>query len=223
MRRILALGLLVAALWLSASHGQPTPASERSPPIEGFIFGGFSRTAGEAASYLQDGWIIDGGFIYWLAHGDTFGLRTDLGYSEHEASDQFLGFGTLASGQRLNDGSGSFSSLSSGLVLRAPGSSWPRLYGLAQLGLTHTHVRLAQTFYLPGYYCDPFFYYCSSPAFGQASVYSHTSDRFSWNLGLGLDFGTHSIPGWFLELQYRRVENSPHAFEYWPVMVGLRF
>ena len=230
MRRIVSLGTtlglaaLVAASWPPSSEGQAYPVSQRTPPIEGFILGGFSPTAGAAASYLQDGWILDGGFIYWLAHGDMFGLRTDLGYSEHQATSQFQSFGALASGQRVNDGWGSFTSLSSGLMIRAPATHWPRVYGLAQIGVTNTHVRLVQTFYVPGYYCDPFFYYCSFPVVGYASVYSHTINKFSWNLGIGLDFATRGIPaGWFLELQYRRVDTAPRTFEYWPVMVGVRF
>jgi hypothetical protein len=220
-----ALGLLV--LWtifrLQPSHGQGYPESTPSRPIEGLVMGGFSPTSGKAATYLQDGWILDGGFIYWLARGDTLGLRTDLGYSEHQAASQLVVSGALATGHQVDDGWGSFSSLSSGLVLRAPSSHWLRVYGLAQIGVTNTHLRLVQTFYAPGYYCDPFFYYCSYPFVGYASVYSHTTNRFSWNIGAGLDFSTRGIPGWFVELQYRRIETSPHPFEYWPVMVGLRF
>jgi hypothetical protein len=229
MRRIVSLGTALALNALAAAFSLPPclaqgyPTSQPTRPIEGFFMGGYSPTGGAAATYLQDGWIIDGGFIYWLAHGDTFGLRTDIGYSEHATTDQFLTFGALATGRRVDDGWGSFSALSSGLILRAPASTWPRVYGLAQVGVTNTHVRLAQTFYAPGLYCEPFFYYCSYPLVGYNSAYSHTSNRFSWNVGLGLDFPAPGESGWFLEVQYRRVETTPHAFEYWPVMVGFRF
>jgi hypothetical protein len=230
MRRIVtlittALGLTTfsAACWLQPSSAQGYPTGEPTRRIEGLIMGGLSPTAGETASLLQDGWIVDGGFIYWLGHSGTLGLRTDIGYSEHQATDQFLTSGERATGQRVDDGWGSFSSFSTGLILRAPPRIWPRVYGIAQVGVTNTHVRLVQTFYVPGYYCDPFFYYCSYPIVGYASVYSHTTNRFSWNIGIGLDFPTQGIAGWFVELQYRRVESSPQAFEYWPVMVGLRF
>lgn len=210
---------LTTAFWLQPLYAQGYPTR----PLQGFIMGGFSPTAGNVASYLQDGWIIDGGFNYWLAHGDTLGLRTDLGYSEHQATYQYLTFGGVATYPGANNGWGSFSSLSTGLTWRAPANRWPRVYGLAQIGVTNTHVHLVQTFYVPGYYCDPFFYYCSNPMAGNASVYSHTTNRLSWNVGFGADFTAPGLPGWFVELQYRRVETSPHAFEYWPVMFGLRF
>lgn len=229
MRRIVTLGTalglvaLAAAFWPQPCDPQNYPTDQPARPLEGFIMGGFSPTAGDAASYLQDGWIIDAGFIYWLAQGDTFGLRTDIGYSEHEATNQFRALGGLATNQRSNYGWGSFSSFSSGLKMRAPSSFWPRVYGVAQIGVTNTHVRLAQAFYIPYENCDPFFYYCSNPIGGYASGYSYTTNRFSWNVGLGLDFQTPGIPDWFVELQYRRVQTTPHAFEYWPVMIGFRF
>lgn len=223
--RSTALGLIAlgAAFWLQPACGQGYPTAEPTRAIEGFIMGGFSPTAGSGAAYLQDGWIIDGGFIYWLAHGDTFGLRTDIGYSEHQATNQSLALGGLATNQRANYGWGSFSSLSSGLTLRAPPNTWPRVYGLAQIGITNTHVHLVPSFYLPGYYCDPFFYYCGYPSGGYSSVYSYTTNRLSWNVGLGLDFPAPGISGWYVELQYRRVQTAPHAFAYWPIMFGLRF
>lgn len=187
------------------------------------LMGGYSGTSGNAGTYLMGGWAVDGGFIYWLEHDHEFGLRTDLSYSHHQATDQFLAFGQEATGLQVDDGWGGFSAISTGLVIRAPGNSWAHVYGLAQIGLSHVDLRLVQTFFVPGFYCDPFFDYCDYPIVGEDTVYSYHTNRLSWNVGVGVDFPSFAGQSWFIEAQYRRIEVAPHPFEYWPIMVGLRF
>lgn len=203
------------------SQGYYQPRS--APLIQGQIMGGFSSTSGNTAQYLQGGWAIDAGFIYWPGTSASLGIRTDLSYSQHQATDQFLAFGQSVTGQEVDDGWGDFSAISTGLMLRAPLGSWAHLYGLAQVGLSHVNLRLAQTFFVAGFYCDPFFDYCDYPVVGDSTVYSYDTSRLSWNVGVGVDFASGWGRSWFIEAQYRRIETTPHAFEYWPVMVGLRF
>lgn len=158
--------------------------------------GGFSATSGDEGTLLQDGWIVDAGFIYWLDHGDGFGLRTDASYSDHAAAAQFRAFG---------DGWGDVSAAATGPIYRLPLASGLHLYGLAQVGVSHVRLRLFE----------------GGNAY--SSVESYSSNRLSWDLGMGLDLATYWRERWFIEVQYRRIEISPRPFEYWPVMVGVRF
>lgn len=222
----LAIASIVAALPLSvgSAHSQSYYyAPHAAPLIQGQIMGGYSGTSGNASQYLQGGWAIDGGFIYWPDPRRGLGLRTDLSYSRHQATNQFLTFGQNVTGQEVDDGWGEFSSISTGLILRAPLGAWTHVYGLAQIGLSNVHLRLVQTFFAPGFYCDPFFGYCDYPIVGDATVYSYNTNHLSWNVGVGIDFPSGWGQSWFIEAQYRRIETAPHPFEYWPVMVGVRF
>lgn len=219
----LTTGLLIAALPHPALGQGYYYEAQAAPSLQGHFMGGYSGTSGNTAKYLQGGWVIDGGFTWWLHNGEGLGVRTDLSYSEHAATDQFLSFGQAVTGEEVDDGWGSFSSVSTGLVYRAPIGGRIHLYGLAQVGFSHAQLRLVQTFFVPGVYCDPFFGYCDYPEVGAASVYSYSTDRVSWNVGVGLDLPVRGSQSWFVEAQYRRIEAAPHAFEYWPIMVGMRF
>ena len=214
-----ALGVVAA----TPAYSQGAFYAPQAPTFQWQIMGGYSGTSGNTANYLDGGWAVDGGFIYWPNHDEGLGIRTDLSYSSHAATDQFLAFGEQATGEEVDDGWGSFTSLSTGLVYRAPLGAWAHVYGLAQVGVTHTQLRLVQTFYTDDIYCDPFYGYCSYPDVGAASVYSYNTNHLSWNVGVGVDFPSHWAGTWFIEAQYRRVEIAPHPFEYWPIMVGLRF
>ena len=215
-----ALGMALAAQQAAGQGYYATPLASGFQPQ---VMAGFSGTSGDAANYLQSGWIVDGGFIYWLPQGRGLGIRTDLSFSDHQATNQFLSFGQEVTGQEVDDGWGSFSSASTGLVYQLPLAARASLYGLAQIGISHVHLRLVQTFFTPGYYCDPFFDYCDYPDVGTASVYSYNANHLSWNVGIGVNFAGYWGQTWFIEAQYRRIETSPRAFEYWPIMVGLRF
>ncbi|MGH8143802.1 MAG: outer membrane beta-barrel protein [Steroidobacteraceae bacterium] len=220
MATLAALGIALVAQQAVGQDYYGAPAGSGFQPQ---VMAGFSATSGEVGNYLQSGWIVDGGFIYWLPQGRGLGLRADLSYSDHEATNQFLSFGQRATGQEVDDGWGSFSSAATGLVYQLPLGARASLYGLAQIGISHVHLRLVQTFFTPGYYCDPFFDYCDYPDVGAASVYSYNANRLSWNVGIGVNFAGYGTHSWFIEAQYRRIETSPRPFEYWPIMVGIRF
>jgi hypothetical protein len=221
-RALAGLAILGVALAAQQALGQSYygPAGSAFQPQ---IMGGFSGTSGEAGAYLQNGWILDGGFIYWLPRTRGLGIRTDLSFSDHDATNQFLSFGEQVTGLEVDDGWGNLSSVSTGLVYQLPLTRRVNLYGLAQVGVSHVHLRLEQTFFIPGYYCDPFFDYCDYPDVGAVSVYNYGTNRLSWNVGIGIDFAGYWAQTWFIEAQYRRIETSPRPFEYWPVMVGIRF
>src|SRR5579871_5513474 len=153
------IGAMFIVVALIASWSAPARSQgyyygpQATPAFQGQIMGGLSGTSGNTSAYLQSGWAIDGGFIYWLRHGEGLGIRTDLSYSEHQATSQLLAFGQQVTGQEVDDGWGDFSSISTGLVYRAPLGNWMHIYGLAQVGISHVHLRLVQTFFVPGFYC----------------------------------------------------------------------
>jgi hypothetical protein len=211
------LSLGAAPAWAQGYHPFDT-----QPNLQGQVMGGYSATSGYAGDYLQGGWVGDVGVTYWLNHGNGLGLRADLSYSDQPATNQFLEFGQQTTGQEVDDGWGDFSSASAGLIYRVRFVGLAHFYGLAQIGISHVHLRLVQTFFVPGFYCDPYFG-CYYPTVGAASVYVYNTNHLSWNVGLGVDFPSYWGQAWFIEAQYRRITTAPHSFDYWPIMVGLRF
>lgn len=199
-----------------ATYRPPTPR------LQGHVMAGYSATSGVTSDYLYGGWILDGGVSYWPG-GGWLGLRGDLSYSAHAATNGFINFEQHATGEQIDQGSGDFASIAAGLALRGPRLGSVRFYGLAQASITHVRLQLTQTFYFPGYFCDPFFGYCEfASSFGGATVYDRNATRWGWNVGIGVQFPGYFGEGWFIEAQYRRVQTS-QPFEYWPVTVGFRF
>jgi len=214
-----AFGAMLAS---GPANAQPYYGDGTLPSLQGQLMGGYSATSGAASDYLQGGWVADGGITYWLNHGNGLGLRADLSYSYQPATDQFLSFGQQTTGQEVDDGWGNFSAASAGLIYRAPFIGRSRLYALAQIGISHVHLRLVQTFFVPGFYCDPYFG-CGYPTVGSSSVYVYNTNHLSWNVGIGVEFPSYWGQDWFIEAQYRRIDIAPRPFEYWPIMVGMRF
>jgi hypothetical protein len=185
------------------------------PPLQGLILGGFSGNSGASGDYLQNGWIAAAGFIWWADPYRQLGLRTDLSNSYDAANHQYL-----ASEGMFTHGWGDFTTLSTGLQYRPPLLSWPRLYVLAQVGVTHTRLWLSESLSDNGYYCDPYYYYCS---YGPSTTISdENANSFSWNVGVGLDFPLYRGNSLFVEAQFRRIQMTP-PLDYWPITVGLRF
>jgi hypothetical protein len=211
LAKTMSAATIAAMLYAPAACAQADSA-QLARTFQGQIMGGFSATYGDEGTYLQSGWVIDAGFIYWLNHGDGFGIRTDASYSDHQATDQFRAFG---------DGWGDVSAAASGLVYRTSLNSWAHFYALAQVGVSHVRLRLVERAPLSSSYCAPFFYYCGYPTPGTAESYG--TNHLSWDVGMGIELATFWVQSWFVEVQYRRIETSPRPFEYWPVMVGLRF
>lgn len=194
-----------------------------SPVFQGHVMTGYSATSGATANYLQGGWIIDGGVTYWPRPDYHLGLRADASYSAHNATNQFIASGEAATNEEVDYGNGGFTALQLGPVYRTHLAGNSQIYGFAQGGFTRVHLELGQTYYVPGYYCDPFFGYCDGfYDVGESSVYDFSTTKFSWDVGLGVEFPSPWGNSWFVEAQYRRVE-SQQPMEYWPITVGLRF
>lgn len=188
---------------------------------QGHVMGGYSATSGAASDYLQGGWALDAGVTFWPGGGQV-GIRGDVGYSAHNVTNQFIDVGQAATGELVNDGSGDFTSVLAGPVFRVPVGRGA-VYALAQAGFAHVHMELDQTFYIPGYYCDPFFGYCGYDyGLGSAEIYNYSTNKFSWDVGLGVEFPSHWGQSWFIEAAYHRVE-TPQPLVYWPITVGVRF
>src|SRR5690349_21376096 len=91
------LAVTLAGLFTQCAHAQGYYYGPQSVArLQGQIMGGYSGTSGNTGTYLDGGWAADAGFIYWLQPNQGLGLRTDLSYSHHQATDQFLAFGQQA-------------------------------------------------------------------------------------------------------------------------------
>lgn len=213
------VGLMLGCL-SGALAGQALAAAPPGP-VNWQLAAGFSEPSGQISNYLQGGWTVDGTLLY-APHTERLALRADLGYSNYNASNQFLAYGALLNGVEVDSGYGNFFSLSVGPQYNVPLVRGSHLYGFAQLALLYTDLQLTQTVLFAGPYCDPFFGFCDSFAgAGGVVVYDDSRARLGWDAGVGIDFPFY-YSTYFLEVGYHRVGGS-RPVAYLPITFGFRF
>jgi hypothetical protein len=195
------------------SNGGP-----RSDVSEWHVAAGFSDTSGTTSEYLDGGWLVEGGYSYF-PEGREIGVRADLSYSAYAANGNYSGVGLEPGTAGFGHGYGAISSGSIGGVLRAPWSSWARVYALGQVGFSYVQLHSDQYSYGGG--CDGYYNCGGGYGYGgYGNVYSAT--HLSWNAGVGVEFPLYWGQSWFIEAQYRQIE-TPTPIEYWPITAGFRF
>jgi hypothetical protein len=201
------LALPAVAQAQSYEYGGP-----RSDVTQWHFGAGFSDISAGASNYLDDGWLVNGGFSYFPQAG-ALGVRGDLSYSSYAANGNYSGYGP----GRFGPGYGDISSAAIGGVARLPGNAWAHVYGLAQVGVSYVQLHSDQYFYGPGGVCSPYYGPCG---YGYGNTYD--TSHLSWNLGVGVEIPLYWGPNLFVEAQYRQIQ-TPSPIEYWPITVGLRF
>lgn len=212
---------LILAAMLAATAAR-ADSEEPLSPISWHVAGGYSAPSGPISRYLQGGYIFSGGLTYSPA-GGPLGLRADLNFSTHTATNRFLDYGAMVTGVQVDSGTGQFASVSLGPSYKVPLTAKTAAYGFAQIGAYYSSLQLTQTTLFQGDYCDPYFGYCYFGVFpGDNLVYDDTRTRFGWNAGLGLQLASANGYSYFVEVTYHRL-SGPQSIEYVPIEFGLRF
>ena len=184
-------------------------------PLQWFIDGGGSITAGTTADFLDSGWSIGTGFTLRPVPGQPFMLRADVNYSRFGATNQLISLGQAVNQTPVDNGYGQAVTAFLNGVLEAPVSPWMRFYVTGGAGLGYRRIELTQN----GFVCSPFF---CGPGYGGNAVAASDDTRFAWNAGLGVDFALPRGQSWFVEARYERIETQEPT-EFIPIRFGLRF
>lgn len=221
-RELAGLAIVWVPLAISQIALADSSAGRSAGPITWHVSGGYSIPTGQISDYLQGGWVLSGGFTY-APNGNPLGLRGDVSFGSHSATNNFLDYGTLVSGIQVDSGTGQFFSFSLGPSYTVPFIGRSHLYGFAQVGLYHSSLQLTQTVLFSGYYCDPYFGFCQpGVTAGDSVVYDDSRTRLGWNAGIGLDFRSYFGPSYFVQAGYHRLGGA-QKIEYIPIEFGIRF
>lgn len=218
------VAVTVWGCWLGMSSTAFADSGEYAgqSPITWHVSGGYSAPGGQIADYLQGGFVLSGGFTY-APNAGPLGLRGDVSLSAHEATNQFLNYGTAVTGVQVDSGTGQFFSFALGPSYTVPFVGRSRAYGFAQLGIYHESLQLTQTALFQGDFCDPYFGYCDFGVFvGDNLVYEDNRTRAGWDAGVGIEFPAYFRAAYFVEVGYHRLLGS-QPIEYVPVEFGIRF
>lgn len=218
--------MAVALVTGLAAGGVASPAMAAAAyvPLRWHVTAGFSQPTGTASDLLQGGgYAVGGGFSWTPGPASPFAMRVDFNYTDNKATRQLIESGQQQTSYEVDDGRGSFTSLTVNGVYKMPLGSGVRLYGIAGAGAYHADLSLTQRVLVGGTYCDFYWGYCyPGVASGDLVVASNATTKFGWNAGLGLEFPLHYGQSWFIEARFNRIEGT-RPLDYVPVTVGFRF
>jgi hypothetical protein len=217
------MAIAIGCVGLGGARVAEAQSYEYQPAeVHWHIAGGYSAPTGQISNYLQGGYMLNGGFTI-SPLGSPLGVRGDFRFSSHDATNNFLSYGTQVTGVQVDSGTGQFSSFSLGPQLTLPLAGRAALYGFAQVGVYRSSLQLTQTAQFSGTYCDPYFGYCDVGVFpGDVLVYDDTRTKFGWDVGVGFQFPRWFGHSYFLEASYHRLEGG-QPIEYVPIVLGIRF
>ncbi len=201
-----------------------TAAAQQRLPLHWYLTAGLSQPTGPTSDLLQGGgYAVGGGLAYTPQPGGPFSLRTEFNYADHKATHQLIDNGQQQTGYEVDDGHGTFTSLTVNAVYKVPIGGGARAYGIAGLGAYHSDVSLTQRVLVGGTYCDFYWGFCyPGVAAGDLVVASQATTKLGWNAGLGVEFPLAYGQAWFIEARFNRIE-ATKPIDYVPITVGFRF
>lgn len=181
---------------------------------------GYSATVGQASQFFGDGFTLDGGSSWRPWSSLPLALRTDFSYSRFSAT------GGFAAGFPPVDEIAALHGYDEVFGLNFDGEYGVRLdrrirgFALAGVGVAHMSSPVSESV---RFVCSPSGAPC--PAGSQSAFViplSSQTTRFSWNVGLGLQYALRDGLALFVEARYMRLRTLT-PFEFVPITVGLSF
>lgn len=215
---VMLLGLCMPVLAQDYYAG-PAPGPLDHTPLKGYVAGGYTVAAGEAANFVNNGWNVGGGW-QWGTPGPVW-LRLNFEYSRNDATNQLLTEGTAANQTQINHGWSDLYSTDFDAVYYMRLSRGIKAYVLAGGGGAIRRISLTQTVSSGATVCNDWAGFCEAGGYpGNVLVDSKTTGRWEWNAGVGLDFSIGGSESFFVEARYMEIE-TPVPTTFIPIRVGL--
>ena len=214
MRRYLGVALL---LGLIAAGSVATAGTAGKPVTWQFDFG-YSMVQGTPGDVLDDGYTIGFGAVMRPNPKQPIGYRFELTYDWWDVNT-----GNLPDlGITVDDGDGDQWSLRSGIQYESHGDKVKFIGGVG-IGAYRLHANLTNTIYVPGYICDPYWWWYCYPGLvpGDVILSNKTLTKFGYYATAGVSFPLTNSDI-YIEAQYHWV-NVEDYFETLPIVVGWRF
>jgi opacity protein-like surface antigen len=214
MKRYLLSGVVLALL---AGGSLATAGTAGKPVTYQFDFG-YSMVQGTPGQVFDDGWTLGFGGVVRPWAKKPLGIRWDFAYDWWDVNT-----GELPDHQvRIDDGDGDQWSLRSGLQFESHGDKVKFIGGVG-IGAYRLHANLTQEVLVPGWICDPYWYWYCYPGLVQGDVIlsNKTLTKFGYYATAGLSFPLTNSDI-YIEAQYHWV-NVENYYETFPIVLGWRF
>jgi opacity protein-like surface antigen len=205
---------LVVPLILLATSSIALARSDK--PLRWHFDMGYSIVQGEASELVDNGWTVGGGALFKPNPKSPIGWRFDATYDWYDVETKEL------PEVRVDDGDADQWSLRGGIQWESGGDK-VRFNAGAGVGWYWLHAELTETVLVPGWICDPYWYWYCFPGLVEGDVILADRSESEWGyyVSAGVTIPLSSTE-FFIEAQYHWVEID-QKFETLPLVVGWRF
>ena len=190
--------------------------AQSDKPVRWHFDLGYSMIQGQADELVKDGWTIGGGALLKPNPKAPFGWRFDATYDWWDVRT------TQFPEVRVDDGDADQWSVRGGIQWETHGQKARFSLG-AGLGWYWLHANLTEEVLVPGWICDPYWYWYCYPGLVQGDVVLADRSESDWgyyaSAGVIIPLSSTEL---FIEAQYHWVEID-NKFETLPIVVGWRF
>jgi opacity protein-like surface antigen len=214
MRRHLSTTLLLTLL----AGGSLATAGPSDKPVSWQFDFGYSMQQGAAGDFFDDGYTIGWGAVVRPDPAKPIGYRFEMSYDWWDANT-----GNLPDyGVTVDDGDATQWRISAGIQFESKGDS-AKFIGGVGIGGYRLHADLTNTVVVPGWVCDPYWYWYCYPGWveGDVILADKTLTKFGYYATAGVSFPLTNSEI-YVEAQYHWV-NVEQYFETFPIVIGWRF
>jgi len=219
MRRYL-LGASVIVL-LAAFSVSGAAAADK--PLRWEFDTGFSGIVGKTGDAVDNGWTIGFGAVWAPSPSSPVSLRFGLAYDWWDVHTGDLDLDSVPGPEtRIDDGDLNQWSLKAGVMWESKGDRARMTVG-AGIGGYREYAKVSQYAYVPGYICDPWYWWYCYPGLvqGEINLADKSLTKFGYYASIGVTFPLQSSEI-FVEAQYHWV-NIESYFKTYPIVIGWRW
>lgn len=214
MRRL----ILVTALCAMAASTTAMAGASDKPVSWQFDFG-YTMMEGDASKFIDNGYTLGFGAVLRPNPKKAINWRFDFTYDWADVNTGNLPTGDI----RIDDGDWNQWSLRAGIQFETHGDKAHMTFG-AGIGGYKEYARVEQTILVPGYICDPWYWWYCYPGLvqGDVTVGSKSLTKFGYYGSLGVVFPLQNSD-FFIEAQYHWVDLGSADFTTLPIVLGWRW
>lgn len=214
---------VIAGVMMLLIAASATGAAAADKPLRWHFDTGFSGVAGKPGDVIEDGWTIGFGAAWSPSPTHPVSYRFDVSYDWWDLETGDIDTDGIPGAEfRVDDGDMDQWSVRAGVMWESQGDAAKLVLG-AGIGGYREYATLEEYVYVPGWICDPYYWWYCYPGLVQGTVNlaDKALTKFGYYGSIAVSFPLTNSEI-FLEAQYHWV-NIEKYYQTYPIVIGWRW